>query len=101
MYKDEYDDEDTADDKIDIDAVNKLLSQKKQKQKETASANIGKKTDSKNAVSRVLRVFGLRGTMVGLWIWFANSWCLSVTNDRFTYCRKFPQSLQFNRAYVM
>uniref|UniRef100_A0A023ETW4 Uncharacterized protein n=1 Tax=Aedes albopictus TaxID=7160 RepID=A0A023ETW4_AEDAL len=49
MYKDEYDDEDTADDKIDIDAVNKLLSQKKQKQKEAASANIGKKTDSKNA----------------------------------------------------
>nr|XP_019554902.2 uncharacterized protein LOC109424268 isoform X3 [Aedes albopictus] len=48
MYKDEYDDEDTADDKIDIDAVNKLLSQKKQKQKEAASAN-GKKTDSKNA----------------------------------------------------
>lgn len=100
MYKDEYDDEDTADDKIDIDAVNKLLSQKKHKQKEAASAN-GKKTDSKNAVSRVLRVFGLRGTMVGLWILFANSWCLTITNDRFTYCRKFPQSLQLNRVYVL
>ncbi|XP_021699346.1 uncharacterized protein LOC5578857 isoform X1 [Aedes aegypti] len=48
LYKDEYDDEDTADDKIDIDAVNKLLSQKKQKQKESTSAN-SKKTDSKNA----------------------------------------------------
>lgn len=48
MYKDEYDDEDTADDKIDIDAVNKLLSQRKQKTKEAAPAN-GKKTDSKSA----------------------------------------------------
>ncbi|EAT44960.1 AAEL003720-PA, partial [Aedes aegypti] len=55
LYKDEYDDEDTADDKIDIDAVNKLLSQKKQKQKESTSAN-SKKTDSKNAVSRVLKI---------------------------------------------
>lgn len=50
MYKDEYDDEDTADDKIDLDAVNKLLSQKKQKQKESTTA-AGKKNDSKNAVS--------------------------------------------------
>ncbi|XP_062544333.1 uncharacterized protein LOC134211470 isoform X2 [Armigeres subalbatus] len=48
MYKDEYDDEDVADDKIDIDAVNKLLTQKKQKQKESTVAN-GKKTDSKSA----------------------------------------------------
>lgn len=48
MYKDEYDDGDVADDRIDIDAVNKLLNQKKHKQKENASAH-GKKTDSKSA----------------------------------------------------
>ncbi|XP_053685250.1 uncharacterized protein LOC128734881 isoform X2 [Sabethes cyaneus] len=45
------DDDDLGDEKIDLDAVDKLLAQKKQKQKEstTASSAPGKKTDSKNA----------------------------------------------------
>lgn len=44
-----------ADEKIDFDAVDKLLAQKKQKQKETttASSATGKKIDSKNAVSLI------------------------------------------------
>ncbi|XP_055530558.1 uncharacterized protein LOC129721700 isoform X4 [Wyeomyia smithii] len=48
QYEDDVDD---GDEKIDFDAVDKLLAQKKQKQKEatTASSSTSKKTDSKNA----------------------------------------------------
>lgn len=45
------DDDDTEDEKIDFDAVDKLLAQKKQKLKETTATGVatGKKNDSKNA----------------------------------------------------
>ncbi|XP_055625653.1 uncharacterized protein LOC129768201 isoform X2 [Toxorhynchites rutilus septentrionalis] len=51
----QYDDEDTENEKLDLDAVDKLLSQRKQKQKEggaaaavTAGSSAGKKTDGKH-----------------------------------------------------
>ncbi|XP_055621970.1 nucleolin-like isoform X2 [Toxorhynchites rutilus septentrionalis] len=59
----QYDDEDTENEKLDLDAVDKLLSQRKQKQKEggaaaavTAGSSAGKKTDGKHGVSRFVRL---------------------------------------------